>query len=236
MILLVILFLLILVFDPSTALVILALTILIYGGYFLIATLTDVAISSGHPIVVGVIIVLSIVVLIVTWFKKSIETAERNTCVINGKPFCLSDALELIRRGKTELAIQSIHQDTGLIWIDAKSFADQIIKHGEIPSQFTSEHPLVEVKHKAKRDFINGRIQEMDEALMAHWRADAQSWDCWYGGGFIVAPQPNYWSDGSIKVDRWTGRRFPKGQYFLDSQGQNSTGVKIPPDAKRCPG
>lgn len=236
MVLLVILFLLILVFDPSAALVVLALTVLVYGGYFLIAILTDTAINSGHPIVVGIIIVLSIVALIVIWFKKSIETAERNTCTINGKPFYLADAAELIKRGKTELAIQSIHQATGLIWIDAKSLADQIIQQAKIPSQFTSEHPLIEVERAGTRNFFDGRIREMDEILMTHWRTEAQTQDCWYGGGFIIAPQHDYWSDGSIKRDRWTGRTFSKGQYFLDSRGQNSTGVKIPPNAKRCPG
>ncbi len=79
-------------------------------------------------------------------------------------------------------------------------------------------------------------FRKMQEEIAASWAEMARAQDCWYGGGSIVAPQPDYWPDGSIKRDRWTGRTFPKGQYFLNSRGHNSTGVKIPPDAKRCPG
>ncbi len=237
MILLVILFLLILVFDPSVALVILALAILIYGGYFLIATLTDVAISSGHPVVTGLIIALLIVGLIVLWFKKSSEAIERDTYTINGQRFYLKDAVELIKQGKTSMAMASIRHATGLAWDDVKALADQMLKENSV----LLDSP--QIRQRMRRDAISDTIErgkenmrQLEEDRVVRWIGQAIKEDCWYDGNLISGPKSDYWSDGSIKRDPWTGRTFPKGQYFLDSHGHNSTGVKIPLDAKRCPG
>lgn len=78
-------------------------------------------------------------------------------------------------------------------------------------------------------------FRQMEAERAARWAEEARREDCWYRGGSIVAPQRGYWSDGSIKVDRWTGKTFPKGQYFLNSQGQNAVLPNVPPTAKRCP-
>lgn len=237
MILLVVLFLLILVFDPSIALVIFALAILIYGGYFVIAVLTDTAINSGHPVVTGLIIASLIVGLIVLWFKKSSETIERDTYTINGQRFYLKDAVCFIKQGKTSMAMASIRRTTGLAWDDVKSLVDQMLKEN------SGLLNLPKTRQRIRRDEISDIIErgkenmrQLEEERVASWIDQAIKEDCWYDGSSIVCPQHDYWSDGSIKRDPWTGRTFPKGQYFLNSRGQNSTGVKIPPDAKWCPG
>lgn len=76
----------------------------------------------------------------------------------------------------------------------------------------------------------------MEQERIARWAEEARREDCWYKGGGIVAPQRGYWSDGSIKVDRWTGKTYPKGKYFLNSRGQNAVLLNVPAGAKRCPG
>lgn len=111
-------------------------------------------------------------------------------------------------------AILGLVGPVGLIWltVHAKDPANDVIERG----------------HE------NFRLMEQDR--IARWTEEARREDCWYRGGGIVAPQRDYWSDGSIKVDRWTGRTFPKGQYFLNSRGQNAVLQNVPVGAKRCPG
>lgn len=79
-------------------------------------------------------------------------------------------------------------------------------------------------------------FRQMEAERVERWTEEARREDCFYSGGSIIAPQRDYWSDGSIKRDRWTGKTFPKGQYFLNSQGHNSALLNVPANAKRCPG
>lgn len=88
-------------------------------------------------------------------------------------------------------------------------------------------------KECVRRGHENFRLMEADR--VARWTEEARREDCFYSGSSIVAPQRDYWPDGSIKRDRWTGRTFPKGMYFLNSQGHNSALLNVPPDARRCP-
>lgn len=78
-------------------------------------------------------------------------------------------------------------------------------------------------------------FRQMQAEKAAMWAEQARREDCYYSGGSICAPMRDYWSDGSIKRDRWTGKTFPKGQYFLNSRGHNSALPHVPPNAKRCP-
>lgn len=78
--------------------------------------------------------------------------------------------------------------------------------------------------------------QESERRMVAQWAKEAKELDCWYTGSTVVAPHYSYWSDGSIKIDGWTKDYYPKGMYFLDSQGHNAVLKEIPPGAKRCPG
>lgn len=89
-------------------------------------------------------------------------------------------------------------------------------------------------KECVRRGHENFRLMEQER--IARWTEEARREDCFYSESGIVAPQRDYWSDGSIKRDRWTGKTYPKGKYFLNSQGHNSALRNVPAGAKRCPG
>ncbi len=108
-------------------------------------------------------------------------------------------------------AILGLAGPAGLIWLSVRANPNDPIQQG----------------HE------NFRLMQQDRISL--WAEEARREDCFYSGSSIVAPQHDYWSDGSIKVDRWTGRSFPKGMYFLNSRGQNSALLNVPPDARRCP-
>ncbi len=111
-------------------------------------------------------------------------------------------------------AILGLAGPAGLIWLCVRAY-----------------DPSKDVIQQGHENF-----HRMEQDRITLWTEEAQREDCWYRGGGIVAPQHGYWSDGSIKVDRWTGKTFPKGMYFLNSRGQNAVLLDVPSDAKRCPG
>lgn len=238
MAILAIMLLLLIAFDPSVALWMIAIAVVVYGGYFIIAGYISIIDASNHPAVIIVITIAIIAIIIIQWWRNGTKSSYDNICSINGKMFNLSKAIELVKQNNVLDALKEVHSVTGLGWTDVKALTDQILQEGRVPTNFAPEYPMIETAKEETTDYLKrGRenLRKMREERVARWINEAIVNDCWYDGSSITAPRRDYWSDGSIKRDRWTGRTFSKGQYFLDSRGYNSTGVKIPPNAKRCP-
>ncbi len=143
MAILVIVLLLLIAFDPSIALWILAIFAVVYGGYFIIAGYIDIIGASNHPAVIIAITVAAITVLLIRWWTSGIKNSNSNLCSINGKIFDLSKAIELVKQDDIATAIKEVHTSTKLNWIDAKTLVTMMQADGTVPGTYTTETPEI---------------------------------------------------------------------------------------------
>lgn len=80
-------------------------------------------------------------------------------------------------------------------------------------------------------------FDEMSRGTDLDWQRQSRREDVYYEPDphAIIAPNYNFYSDGSLKHDPATGRSYPKGQYFCDSHGLTAGYSKAPGNLKRPP-
>lgn len=71
----------------------------------------------------------------------------------------------------------------------------------------------------------------------ADWKEQSQREDIYYSpdSHAIIGPTPCFYSDGSLKYDSLTGKSYPKGQYFCQSDGSKADWSQAPGSMKRPP-
>lgn len=87
-------------------------------------------------------------------------------------------------------------------------------------------------KKEGRRVFDN-----MSLAKDADWQAQSRRDDIYYKPDphAIIGPNPCFYSDGSLKYDSLTGKSYPKGQYYCQSDGSGADWSKAPGGVKRPP-
>lgn len=88
-----------------------------------------------------------------------------------------------------------------------------------------------------EEDLGKKAFRQATENRKEEWLLQSQEEDMYYipDPHGIIAPNPCFYSDGSLKFDSRTKRTYPKGQYFCDSYGEMANNKKAPPDMKRPP-
>lgn len=63
----------------------------------------------------------------------------------------------------------------------------------------------------------------------------ARKTDSYYSSGSLSSYNENFYSDGSLKHDPFTGKNYPKGQYMCRSDGLTADYRRVGNDVKRPP-
>lgn len=87
-------------------------------------------------------------------------------------------------------------------------------------------------KKDGQRAFDN-----MSLAKDADWQALSKEKDIYYKPDphAIIGPNPCFYSDGSLKYDSLTGKSYPKGRYYCQSDGSRADWSRAPGNMKRPP-
>ncbi len=136
--------LLIIAFDPSVALGILAIFVVVYGGYFIIAGYMGILGVSNHPAIIIIVTIAAIAALLIRWWRNGTKDSYDNICSINGKMFDLSKVIELVKQDDISTAIKEVHTSTELSWVDAKTLVTMIQTNGKVPGRYTVATPEIE--------------------------------------------------------------------------------------------
>lgn len=143
MTILAIMLLLIIAFDPSVALGIFVIFVVVYGGYFIIAGYINIIDASNHPAVIVLITIATTVFLLARRWRNGTKNSPDNICSINGKMFDLSKAIEFVRQNDIEAAIKEVHTSTELNWVDTKTLVTMMQTDGKVPGKYTTTTPQI---------------------------------------------------------------------------------------------
>ena len=83
----------------------------------------------------------------------------------------------------------------------------------------------------------NKVFQEKRRIDDADWQRQSKEQDIYYKPSphAIIPPNPNFYSDGSLKRDDITGRVYSKGQYYCKCDGTRADYSTAPSNTKRPP-
>lgn len=81
------------------------------------------------------------------------------------------------------------------------------------------------------------KFNNMSLAKDAAWKEQSREKDIYYKPDphAIIGPNPCFYSDGSLKFDSLTGKSYPKGQYYCQSDGSRADWSQAPGSMKRPP-
>lgn len=75
-------------------------------------------------------------------------------------------------------------------------------------------------------------FQRAVENHAQYFREEARKNDYYYNP-ILRKCEYGYYSDGSLRLDKYTGKRYQKGQYYCDSRGTKADWSQAAPDEKR---
>lgn len=91
--------------------------------------------------------------------------------------------------------------------------------------------PSIEDRKKGHEHYKK-TVSEFSDRL---WEI-AKKEDVYYCGNFNIGLNKYFYYDGSLKIDTYTNKRYPKGQYRCDSRGHTCTWEQAPADWPRPKG
>ena len=80
-------------------------------------------------------------------------------------------------------------------------------------------------------------FDQMSIAKDANWKVQADRDDIYYkpDSHAIIGPNPCFYSDGSLKYDSLTGKSYPKGKYYCQSDGSKADWSMASSNMRRPP-